>query len=96
MLVFEKDELANRVGEVLFYIWDSIGVSPEPGARWEYKSCEATVLRQLGESDSIIPISEYLAGVMTKEMGLSVDNKLCDETAENLMDHKHAIRDGIA
>lgn len=38
MRSFNKGELQRRVDEVLFYVWDPIGVSDEPFARGEYES----------------------------------------------------------
>lgn len=51
MIEFDDNELKNRVDEVLFYIWDPIGVSHEPCARWEYKSYIPQVLRLIEQND---------------------------------------------
>jgi hypothetical protein len=36
--VFDKDELRRRVSEVLYYVWDLIGISHEPCARGNMKA----------------------------------------------------------
>lgn len=69
MITFDRDELRKRVNEVLFYIWDPIGVSPEPFARAEYDAYVSPVLQLLNENDTINPISEYLDTIMISQMG---------------------------
>jgi len=44
-------ELEQRVDEVLFYVWDPIGVSDTPAARGEYSSYTMTVLKHILEED---------------------------------------------
>lgn len=38
-------ELDKRIDEVLFYVWDPIGVSDIPEARGEYSSYTMTILK---------------------------------------------------
>jgi hypothetical protein len=96
MRTFDKDELRRRVDEVLFYVWDPIGVSPEPGARAEYENCVPEVLKLLQENDTIDLISEYLVSYMSPSKGLTPDKALCDQTAEILLGHKEAVAVGVA
>jgi hypothetical protein len=91
---FDNHELHRRVDEVLFYIWDPIGVSPEPYARGEYTSYVWQVLELVEKNDSIQPVSEYLANIINTIMGLTANQKQCDITAELLLRHKKAIQDG--
>jgi hypothetical protein len=93
---FDNNELQKRVDEVLFYIWDPIGVSPEPFARGEYWSYVSQVLELVEKNDCIQPISEHLANIVNDRMGISADKKQCDHTAELLLEHKKAIIEGLS
>jgi hypothetical protein len=96
MRTSEIEELGTRVDEVLFYVWDPIGVSDEPFARGEYKSYVGGVLQKLSDSDAIAPIAGHLASIMTTSMGLPPDMRRCNEVAELLLQHKSAVQQGIA
>ena len=93
---FDNRELCRRVDEVLYYVWDPIGVSDQPYARAEYESYVPNVLQLVEENDSIEPISEHLASIVRANMGFSPDTKQCDHTAEILLKHKEAIKEGCA
>ena len=58
----EHQELFKAVDEVLFYIWDPIGVSDQPYARDEYSSY----------------VSNIFSLLLTSENGLEVKNKLIE------------------
>ena len=88
----DNRELQRRVDEVLYYVWDPIGVSDEPYARTEYESYVLKVLQLVEENDDIRPVSTHLAKIVRNEMGLSPDRKQCDYTAEILLKHKRAIQ----
>ena len=96
MWEFGPNELWRRVDEVLFYVWDPIGVSDEPCARAEYESYVPIVLQLVEENNDIVPISEYLANIVSVNMGLFPDKKKCDYTANILLEHKRAIKEGLA
>jgi len=96
MRTFGNDELRRRVDEVLYYVWDPIGVREEPFARYEYENYVRHVLQLLENHDDAEPISEYLAGIVRTSMELSPDKNRCDETAELLLLHKQAIKQGCA
>jgi hypothetical protein len=87
--------LRKRVDEVLFYVWDPIGVSPEPCARGEYESYVPAVLQLLEESDTTSQLSKNLAE-LSAQMALSSNEDICNETAELLLAHKEAIKEGLA
>jgi hypothetical protein len=93
---FDNRELQRRVDEVLFYVWDPIGVSNEPYARGEYESYVPKILQLVEENDDIQPISTYLANIISTNMSLSPDKKQCDYTAEILLKHKMAVKEGRA
>ena len=96
MRTFDDRELERRVDEVLFYVWDPIGVSAEPYARGEYDAYVPDVLELLLQNESFEPISAHLAGVVVDAMELPPDKKRCDYTAELLLKHKQAISEGCA
>lgn len=64
-------ELYKRIDEVLFYIWDPIGISDGERGRDEYQSYLPRVFAHAMESDSPKSIAKYLGVVSTESMGLS-------------------------
>jgi hypothetical protein len=88
-------ELEKRIDEVLYYIWDPIGVSEEPNARSEYTSYVPEVLKIVERNCDIRPISECLAQIISKNIDLSPDIKRCDFTAEILLKYKKAIENNL-
>jgi hypothetical protein len=96
MRTFGNDELRRRVDEVLYYVWDPIGVREEPFARYEYENYVPHVLQLLENHDDPEPISECLAGIVRTSMEFSPDKNRCDETAKLLLLHKQAIKQGCA
>ena len=96
MRVFDKNELRRRVDEVLFYIWDPIGVSPEPCARMEYESYVSKVLGLVEQNDDIGIISSHLADIVKNLMGLFPNQEQCDHAATLLLEHKRAVKEGLA
>jgi len=90
------DELRRRVDEVLYYVWDPIGVADEPFARAEYDSYVPKVLELLTNQDDPSPIAKYLAGVISEQMGFSPNISRCQQAAELLQQHKRAICEGCA
>lgn len=96
MREFDDKELSRRVDEVLFYVWDPIGVADEPYARREYESYVPKVCQLVEQNDNIAPISSYLAEIERDRMGLSPNRKQRNHTAELLLKHKQAIKEGCA
>ena len=68
MRQFDNNELSRRVDEVLFYVWDPIGVQPEPCARSEYDNYVSEVRRLVEQNDDIKPISAHLASIVRDKM----------------------------
>ena len=96
MRQFDSNELRKRVDEVLFYVWDPIGVRDEPFARAEYQSYVPGVLKLVEENRSIRKISDHLSTIIRVSMGLSPSKDRCDYTAKILLKHKEAIEQGCA
>jgi hypothetical protein len=90
------DELARRVDEILYYVWDPLGVADEPCARAEYDDYVPRVLELLLSQNDPAPISAYLADILKTRMGLPPNIPLCDQTASLLLKHKRAIKEGCA
>jgi len=78
MKTFDKDELRRRVDEVLYYVWDPIGVNDEPCARSEYENYVPQVLKLLEQHETSAPISLYLANIMKSDMEEPADKEKCD------------------
>ncbi len=96
MRAFPPDELERRVDEVLFYVWDPIGVAPEPAARYEYRSYVRKILEIVetgGEPDKIV---KYLCDIESGMMSLPAREKQAQEAAELIYSHKEAIVEGYA
>jgi len=96
MIKFDNKELKRRVDEVLYYVWDPIGVADSPYARREYSGYVGGILRLVEDNDEIEPISSHLFKVVEDQMGITPDKKHCDYTAELLLAHKKAIIEGCA
>lgn len=96
MRTFDKDELRRRVDEVLYYVWDPIGISDVASTRGEYDSYVPKVLQLVEQHDRIGPISSHLAGIIDIKMGLKANKQKCDQTAQVLLDHKHAVQNRFA
>ena len=84
-------ELYRRVDEVLYYVWDPIGVATSPAARDEYQRYLTTVFTMLQEGMDASPIAAYLEGVATDRMGLDANLEHSKRVAELLFDWKTTI-----
>ena len=62
------EELRNRISEILFYIWDPIGISHANWPRDEYIAYEPEVFRLLMVSESYEPIADYLTKISSEYM----------------------------
>lgn len=87
-------ELNQRIDEVLYYIWDPIGVSEEPCARAEYSSYTMTILKYVLKED-ITQIANQLSKIETNSMGLTTDKERNLKIAQRLLDYKYAVEQGL-
>jgi hypothetical protein len=89
----ERD-LYQRVGEILHYLWDPIGVSSFPEARDEYDCYVPHVFSMLQQRLGRIEISDYLISIEQSQMGLTISEKVRESRlaiAEILIEHKECI-----
>ena len=89
-------ELRKRVSEVLYYLWDPIGVSFTPEARGEYEGYVDQLLGVLHSCDGASEISTLLSGIRTKSMGLPEDTAKDISIAQLLQNHKKAVLEGLS
>ena len=64
------EQLYRLCNEVLFYVWDPIGVATSAAARDEYDSYAMTVFKYLNEGQNANMIADYLGKVRTTSIGL--------------------------
>lgn len=87
-------ELERRTDEVLFYVWDPIGISDTPAARGEYSSYIMTILKYVLEDD-LQKIVYQLNKIESSSMGLLPNKSKNTEIAELLLDFKYAVEEGL-
>jgi len=80
-----KSALHRRCDEVLYYVWDPIGVSGIPQARDEYESYVPHVCALLRDGAGQEAIAEYLASAVGEAMGLKPDVARGHEVASILV-----------
>lgn len=87
-------ELEKRIDEVLYYVWDPIGVSDTPEARGEYSSYTRTILNYVLEED-LKKIAYHLGKHETSSMGITSNESKNLEIAELLMRFKFAVEEDL-
>lgn len=83
------DNLFRAVDEILYYIWDPIGVSisgAPPHVRDEYTSYVPKVLGLLQSNESAEIIADFLGDIEEKQIGLTNNKNKNIEVAELLLD----------
>lgn len=90
------DQLYRLCNEVLFYVWDPIGVSTSAAARDEYDSYAKTVFRYLQEDQNAKKIADYLGKVRTSTIGLPAAPSEDRKIAELLVAWRESVREGVA
>ena len=78
----EQKELLRRVGEVLHYVWDPIGVAGTPEARDEYDSYAPHVFSLLIRDAPSEEIVGFLVTTETEAMGLTGSERVRERAAE--------------
>ena len=87
----KENELYKRTDEVLFYIWDPIGVSHEPYARDEYFSYLTQVFQMLINDKPKELIVEYLLKIVSEKMELNPNKEHTKEVVEVLEEYREKI-----
>ena len=90
----KRRELEQRIDEVLFYVWDPIGVAAIPTAIGEYSSYTATILKYVLNED-LKKIASHLGKIESSSMGLKTNKAKNLKTAELLLDFKYAVEKGL-
>ena len=88
-------ELIKRVDEVLFYVWDPIGVSKFTGARDEYSSYALTII-SLVIAEDIEKLTDVLTTLEKDIIGPAVQDDHNREVAERLIAEKKAVEEGLS
>jgi hypothetical protein len=89
-----ENEIYKRVDEVLYYLWDPIGVSPDPEARDEYYSYIPEIFSLLMDSedrpgdkkkilDKLLTIQQIRIGINNED-----SQKKVEKIVEILFRHK--------
>jgi hypothetical protein len=89
----QKQLFLQRVDEVLFYVWDPLGVSDAPEARDEYSSYADHMWRMVLGGCSKADISDYLTEVTTERMEVAQHKEGDDEIAERIWEWKDYFED---
>jgi len=87
----QEKELYKITDEILFYVWDPIGVSPDPYARDEYLSYLPQVFQMLIDDKPTEEIIEYLIKIVLDNIGLKPNKKHTEEVVELLEACKEKI-----
>lgn len=82
------DELRLRADEVLYYLWDPIGVSGAPMARDEYSAYASNVVAMLLAGDASNTIADYLGKIRTEHMSLDPNRSDDEKVAKRLLEWK--------
>ena len=90
----EKEKaLYKATDEVLYYIWDPIGVSESPYARDEYWGYLPQVFKMLINDNSDKEIETYLQEISSERMGICTSKKHTKKVVEILLEYKDKIND---
>jgi len=87
-------ELNQRIDEILYYVWDPIGVADNPCARGEYSSYTMTILKYVLKGD-INQIADQLSNIEIGSIGLTTKKEHKINVAQRLLDFKLAVEDGL-
>ena len=86
-----QDPFYKMTDEILYYIWDPIGVSGDPGTRDEYGSYLPKIYGLI-EENKVVEAVEYLDEIVVNKMGLEKDSIKSKFIVELLVDWKEEIR----
>ena len=81
----QDKELLRRIGEVLHYVWDPIGVAGVPQARDEYESYVPQVFQLLKGTADGKDVADYLLWLSTEHIGMGPNPRHDAEVADILL-----------
>ena len=77
--------LRLRCSEVLYYVWDPIGVAEHVGARDEYDSYVPAIMNLLEEGTGGAELADELRAIQVRRMGLKGTSGRVDDAAALLV-----------
>lgn len=80
----KEKELYKRCDEVLFYVWDPIGISDIPGPRDEYESYVPQVFMLIRNNAPPSEVVEHLDDMAKGLIGLTVNAEKTEATVQLL------------
>jgi hypothetical protein len=86
-------ELYRATDEVLYYLWDPIGISAIPDARDEYRGYLPHVFGMLRANATQTEIAAYLSEITSARMGLSAVPERDTQVAKILVSWRDVIAD---
>ncbi len=90
------NELEKRIDEVLFYVWDPLGIGGEPYARAEYRSYVAEIMKVLDQCGSAEAIANALCEIEAQSMAVSPNKERALSSANLIVKHKESIDERCA
>ena len=92
----EERTLYKRVDEVLYYLWDPIGVAEVVEARDEYDSYVPQVFTLLRQEADASQIAQFLSAIVRDRMGMTPDESRAQRIATILLEYRDRIRAGAS
>jgi len=89
-------ELRQRVDEVLYYLWDPIGINEDPFTRGEYRMYVDRVLSLLVSGSSDRQIADHLCALERQRMELTPNREQTLNVAKKLVEHAEAVERKIS
>jgi len=87
-------ELSKRIDEVLYYLWDPVGVSDYAYTRGEYSSYVPSILKAV-LSEDIETVIQKLSEIERIYMECIPNPKHNKEIASRLLADKNSVEEGI-
>lgn len=84
-------ELYKRCDEVLYYIWDPIGIAREPSARDEYYQYLPDIFDLVRSNANSLVIENRLSEIALSEMGVAVSQERNHAAATILLNWRNHI-----
>jgi hypothetical protein len=86
-----SQKFINRVGDVLLYEWDPIGVADTDCPKDEYQSYVPRVCKIALETTTLEPLANLLTRITVEKMGLPSKEERDIEIAKRIMEIKEEL-----